>query len=84
MRASRKKRCDAEVIVSDDCFSPHLDLDDAFRRSGRQIPLVWARRHANGACNLGDAASAVVVAAISGRSIAQSLYANKSLATSGI
>jgi hypothetical protein len=51
-------------------FSSHLDLDDAFRRASRKVPLVWARSGSNAASNFGDAASAVIVSAICGREIA--------------
>lgn len=47
--------------------SPYIDLDYAVRRAGGRVPLVWARSTAAGASNFGDAASAVVVAAMAGR-----------------
>jgi len=49
--------------------SPHIDLDYAVRRARGRVPLVWARSTAAGASNFGDAASAVVVVAMTGRAL---------------
>lgn len=45
---------------------PHLDLDDAIRRTGGHVPLAWVRSVDGRPANFGDAASAHVVAAMSG------------------
>src|SRR3954447_2125690 len=56
--------------MNENIFSQHLDLDDAFRRAARKVPLAWVRSTGSEASNFGDSASAFIVACMSGREIA--------------